>query len=227
MIRLENLSKSYVAGGIRRVVADRLNAVFPAGRSVALLGRNGAGKSSLLRMIAGTMRPDAGTVQTAGSISWPVGLSASFHPELSGAQNARFVARIYGVDATELCAFAEAVAGLGPQFRAPFGTYSSGMRARLAFAVSLGVGFDTYLVDEVTAVGDVEFRERSEALLRARLSSAGAIVVSHSMPMLRRLCDCGMVLENGRLRFFADIESAIRAHHRDVRGAMTDAGGAA
>ena len=217
MIRLQDLSKTYRLNGARKLVADRLTAEFPTGRSVALLGRNGAGKSSLLRMIAGTMEPDAGEVLTDGTISWPVGFAGSFHPDLTGAQNVRFIARIYGVDTAELCDFVEDFAGLGDHFRLPFRTYSSGMRSRLAFGASMGIHFDTYLVDEVTSVGDATFKARSEALLMERLGQSSAIVVSHFMGMIRRICDAGAVLENGQLSYYDDVEQAIRHHERNMR----------
>jgi len=211
-IALSGLSKSFVRNGVRTVVAHKIDAVFPTGRTVGLLGRNGAGKSTLLRMIAGLVRPDAGRIDREGTVSWPVGFAGSFHGDLTGAENVRFVARVYGVDTDALVAYAAAFAELGAEFNAPFRNYSSGMRARLAFAVSMGVPFDTYLVDEVTAVGDARFREKSEAVLRARLATSGAIVVSHSLQMLARLCDCGAVLADGRLTVFDDIHAAIDRH---------------
>ncbi len=216
MIRLEDLSKAYSVQGASRVVARNITATFPKGSSVALLGRNGAGKSSLLRMIAGTMDPDSGRVVSDGLVSWPVGFGGSFHGDLSGAQNTRFVARIYGVDTDALCAFVTDFAELGDYFHMPFRTYSSGMRARLAFGVSMGIGFDTYLVDEVTSVGDAAFRQKSEAMLRARMESSSAIVVSHSMELLRRICSSGAVLENGELTWYDSLDEAIAHHNRNM-----------
>lgn len=209
MIRLENLCKVYHMRGQRKVVADNINAVFPTGASVALLGRNGAGKSSLLKMIAGTMNPTSGRVTSTGTISYPVGFAGSFHGELTGAQNARFVARVYGADTDQLVEFVRAFADLGVHFNLPVRSYSSGMRSRLAFGVSMGIRFDTYLVDEVTAVGDASFRARSSFVFKQRMVTSGAIVVSHSMPMLRQFCTMGAVLNNGHLTMFDDIEDAI------------------
>ncbi len=215
MIRLVELSKAYPLAHGWNVIADRLSATFPSKTAVALLGRNGAGKSSLLRMIAGTMRPDSGRVESTGSISWPVGFAGSFHRDLSGLQNTRFIARVYGVDSDDLAAVVADISELGRQFREPVGTYSSGMRARLAFAVSMGIRFDTYLVDEITSVGDASFRQKCEALMTERLADAGAIVVSHSPGMIKRLCQQGAVLENGQLTHYEDIDEAIR-HHEAV-----------
>jgi len=212
MIELVNLTKSFRTGQGRKVVADGITAAFPRGTAVALLGRNGAGKSSLLRLIAGTLAPDSGEVRVSGSVSWPVGFAGSFHGDLSGRQNARFVARVYGADTDEFCAFVEDFAEIGPHFDLPVRTYSAGMRARLAFGVSMGIAFDTYLVDEVTSVGDAAFRRKCEAVFQSRLGASGVIVVSHSMGLIRRLCNAGAVLEAGRLTWHDDVGEAIRHH---------------
>jgi capsular polysaccharide transport system ATP-binding protein len=216
MIRLQNLTKIYRVNGEPTLVADNITATFPTGSSVALLGRNGAGKSSLLKIISGVMQPTSGEVISDGTISWNVGFAGSFHPDLTGAQNVRFVARIYGVDTDDLLAFVADFAELGHHFHQPFRTYSSGMRSRLAFGVSMGIRFDTYLIDEVTSVGDAAFRVRSEAVLNDRLRDSSAIVVSHSMTLLRRICTVGAVLEQGRLTWYDDVESAIAAHERNM-----------
>lgn len=217
MIVLENLTKTYVLHGRRKTVANNLNAVFPTGRSIALLGRNGAGKSSLLRMIAGTMLPTSGRILSTGTISWPVGFAGSFHPDLTGEQNCRFLARVYGMDTREMREFVRDFAELGEHFFLPFRTYSAGMRARLAFGASMAVPFDTYLVDEVTAVGDAAFREKSNRVFKARMEHSGAVVVSHSLPMLRETCDMGAVLENGRLTFYTNLDDAIAHHMENMR----------
>lgn len=216
MIRLEGVGRSIRRGGRRIAVADGIWAEFPAGRSVALLGRNGAGKSTLLRMIAGLTPPDRGRIRRQGQVSWPVGFAGGFHPDLSGNANLGLLARLYAVDAAALRDFVATHSGLGDALAQPFRVYSSGMRARLAFTASMAIRFDTYLVDEVTAVGDQAFRAQSEAMLADRLSRAGAIVVSHSLPLLRRICDCGAVLEGGRLVFHDDLETAIAEHLSDL-----------
>ena len=212
MIRFENLSKSFWLKGQQKVVIDNLNLTLPTGDSLALLGRNGAGKSTLMRIIAGTMRPDTGRVVTDGSISWPVGLGGSFHADMTGAQNVRFVARIYGVDTDSLIAFVEDFAELGKHFHMPVRTYSSGMKSRLTFGTSMGVKFDTYLVDEVTAVGDASFKRKSRAVFRKRMETSSAILVSHNMSELRAICDAAIILDQGHLTYYQDIEEAIRDH---------------
>lgn len=216
MIRLENLTKTFTLRGQRKILMSDVNIEFPTGVSVGLLGRNGAGKSTLLQMIAGTQAPTSGRIVSTGSISWPVGFAGSFHPELSGIQNTRFVARIYGVDSDELVDFVKDFAGLGMHFNLPFRTYSSGMRSRLAFGVSMGIPFDTYLVDEVTSVGDASFKAKSAALFKSRMETAGSFVVSHSMRMIREMCQVGVVLENGQLSYYDNIEAAIKHHERTM-----------
>jgi capsular polysaccharide transport system ATP-binding protein len=214
MIRFEGLTKSFQVRGSRKVVVDGLTMALPSGKSLALLGRNGAGKSTLLQMVAGTMRPDHGRVVHEGSISWPVGFGGSFHRDLTGAQNIRFIARIYGVNTDSLLAFVEDFAELGKHFHMPVRSYSQGMRSRLVFGASMGIRFDTYLVDEVTAVGDAAFRRKSRAVFAERMKTSGAILVSHEMNQVRQFCDAGIVLEEGRLHYFDDLEEAIALHQR-------------
>ena len=216
MIVIENLNKSFRTKSGRKVVARNINAVFPSGKSVALLGRNGAGKSTLMDMIGGTTRPDSGRIHITGTMSWPVGFAGSFHRDMSGAQNTRFIARVYGVDSDELLDFVADFAELGPHFDLPVRHYSSGMKSRLAFGVSIGIPFDTYLVDEVTAVGDANFKRKSRLMFMDRMERAGAIVVTHAMGQVRQMCNAGAVLENGVLTYYDDIEEAIEVHHRNM-----------
>ena len=217
MILLRNLTKSYHVNGTRKLVADRINAAFPGQVSVGLLGRNGAGKSTLLRMIAGTADPTSGEVLSDGNVSFPVGLAGSFHPDMTGAQNTRFVARIYGANSDALMDYVADFAELGPQCHAPIRSYSSGMRSRLAFGVSMGLTFDTYLIDEITAVGDAAFKRKSKAVFADRMSRAGAIFVSHSIGLLREMCSAGAVLEKGQLIYFDDINEAIELHEYNMK----------
>lgn len=216
MIRMVNLTKVFHLEGVQKTILSNVNLTIQSGRSVGLLGRNGAGKSTLLRMIAGTIKPTSGRILVTGSMSWPVGFSGSFHPDLSGCQNTRYVARIYGVDTEELTEFVKEFAELGAHFHLPVRTYSSGMISRLAFGVSMGIPFDTYLVDEVTAVGDAAFRRKSNEVFQLRMKQSGAIVVNHAMPVIRELCDCAIVLENGQMTYFEDVEEGIRCHERNM-----------
>lgn len=221
MIRLEHLTKSFHTRKGPQYVANDINVEFPSGVSVALLGRNGAGKSTLMEMIGGTMKPDSGRITIDGSMSWPVGFAGSFHRDMTGAQNTRFIARVYGVDTDELTTFVRHFAELGSQFHSPVRNYSSGMRSRLAFGISIGIPFDTYLVDEVTSVGDAAFKRKSRVVFMERLKTAGAVVVTHSMRQVRKLCTAGAVLEDGQLTYYDDVEEAIR-HHQSNMGTRED-----
>lgn len=212
MIRFENLNKGFWVRGEYRRIIQNLSMELPQGRALGLLGRNGAGKSTLLQIIAGTMQPSSGRVICDGRVSWPIGGANSFHRDLTGLQNTRFLARVYGVDSNELVAFVEDFAEIGRHFHMPLRSYSSGMRSRLAFGVAMGIPFDIYLVDEVTAVGDAQFKRKSRALFRARMAQAGAIMVSHSMSEMSSYCDSGLVVNEGRLEYYDDIKIAIARH---------------
>jgi capsular polysaccharide transport system ATP-binding protein len=218
MIVLQNLTKTFVMRGERKTILDNVNAVFPSRTAVGLLGRNGAGKSTLLKMIAGTALPTSGQILTDGKISFPVGFAGSFHPDLTGAQNIRFVARIYGVDTDALIDFVRDFAELGVHFHLPIRSYSSGMKARLAFGVSMGLRFDTYLIDEVTAVGDASFVAKSNSVFLDRMKRSGAVFVSHSIGIIREMCTAGAVLDRGKLTYYPEVEEAIEEHLRIMEG---------
>ncbi|MFT5796958.1 MAG: capsular polysaccharide transport system ATP-binding protein [Candidatus Azotimanducaceae bacterium] len=216
MIHLNNISKQFWTPAGPKIILKETDMIFPSGVSVGLLGRNGAGKSTLMDMIGGTMKPDAGTIDVTGTVSWPVGFKGSFHRELTGAQNTRFIARVYGADTDSLLEYVKDFAELGSHLYLPVRSYSSGMRARLAFGVSIGIPFDTYLVDEVTAVGDAAFKRRCRLAFMERMENAGAVVVTHSMRQLRKLCEAGAVLEDGVLTYYDDINEAIAVHHDNM-----------
>jgi len=216
MIQFNKLTKGFWVRGNYYPVIRNLTMTLPTGKSLALLGGNGAGKSTLLDLIAGTQKPDRGEIWSDGTISWPVGFGGSFHPHLTGAQNTRFLARVYGVDTDELLDFVEDFAEIGKHFHMPIRTYSSGMRSRLGFGISMGIHFDTYLVDEVTAVGDARFRRKSKMLFRDRMKNASAILVNHNLEELREYCDAAIVLNEGRLTLFYDLEEAVEQHKRNM-----------
>lgn len=212
MIHLENLTKHFTMIDGIHTVFQGLTLTLPEGRSLGLLGRNGAGKSTLLQIIAGNMQPSSGRVIRQGNISWPIGGASSFHPDMTGLQNTRFLARVYGVDCDSLSQFVEDFADIGKHFYMPLRTYSSGMKSRLSFGVAMGIPFDTYLIDEVTGAGDKSFRNKSRVVFKTRMAKSSAIMISHSMTDIRNFCDSGLVLAGGNLKFFENIEDAIRAH---------------
>ena len=216
MIRFENVNKRFWSRQGQKVIADDVNVTFPTGRAVGLMGRNGAGKTTLMQMIGGSVKPDSGIIHTTGTVSWTVGFAGSFNKDMTGAQNTKFIARVYGVDTQDLCDFVEDFAELGHHFHEPIRKYSAGMRSRLAFGVSIGIPFDTYLVDEVTSVGDAAFKRKSRVAFTERMKTAGAIVVTHSTRQLKLLCDAGAILENGRLTYYDDVEEAIAQHHANM-----------
>ncbi len=216
MIRFENVVKTYRLNRGRRIVFRNLTGGLPKA-NIAVLGANGAGKSTLLRLIAGTEVPDSGRVHREGRISWPLGFAGSFNGSLSGAENVRFVARIYGKDTEHVLDFVEEFAELGQFFREPFSTYSAGMRARLAFGVSMAVAFDCYLVDEITAVGDEKFRQKCHRMFKEKLRTSTIVMVSHSMGTLRDYCDMGAVVRDGELVLHDNINDAIAEHEKVMR----------
>ncbi|WP_238368596.1 ABC transporter ATP-binding protein [Mesobacterium pallidum] len=218
MIRFENVSKSFRVRGVQHLVIDQLNATLPTGDSLALLGRNGAGKSTLMQMISGSVRPDTGRIVSDGTISWTVGFSGSFHRELTAAQNVRFLARVYGVDTEELIDFVRDFADIGDHFFMPVKSYSSGMRARVSFGASMGIPFDTYLVDEATAVGDATFKAKSKAVFDDRMQRSSAILVSHDLGQIREMCNAAAVLEHGHLTYYHDVDEAIEVHKAMMNG---------
>ncbi|MCW5744741.1 MAG: ABC transporter ATP-binding protein [Alphaproteobacteria bacterium] len=214
MIQLSNVFKFYKTPQQVKVILDHVSAVFEAGSSYGLLGVNGAGKSTALRLIAGTELPNSGQIRRSVRVSWPLGFAGGFHHQMSGRDNVKFVARIYGEDVRRVVDFVEDFSELGDYIDAPVSTYSSGMMARLAFGVSMAIEFDCYLVDEITSVGDVRFQRRCEEAFTRRRESADLIVVSHSMATIRTYCSRGAVLVDGHLMMFDSVEKAIEVYNR-------------
>jgi capsular polysaccharide transport system ATP-binding protein len=208
VIELDAVSKAYATHSGENVVLDGVSFTFPPRTNIGILGRNGAGKSTLLRIIAGTEQPDTGTVRHLGSVSWPIGFTGGFSGSLSGEENCRFVARIYGADVDEVVGFTMEFAELGEYFHMPVKTYSSGMRARLAFGLSMAIEFDAYLVDEVTAVGDSRFQQKCREAFQERSGRSSVIIVSHQISTVKDYCQCCAILQYGKLLYFDDVEEA-------------------
>lgn len=212
VISLMQVTKAYRMSRGVHVVLNNLSAEFSNGCNVGIIGRNGAGKSTLMRLISGAESPDSGSIHRRGRVSWPVGFSGGFSGSLTGSENARFVARIYGMPVDRVLPFAVEFSELGEYFDMPVKTYSSGMRARLAFALSMAIDFDVYLVDEVTAVGDSQFQKKCRAAFDERRDRSTLIIVSHDMTTIRDYCDICAVLEHGSLRFCDTIDEAQRLY---------------
>nr|WP_158161525.1 ABC transporter ATP-binding protein [Vibrio mimicus] len=209
MIELVNVSKSYKTPNGSKQVLKPCSMPFPKGRNIGLLGVNGAGKSTLLRMIAGSEAPTTGKIIRNVKMSWPLGFAGGFNGSLTGYENLRFVTRIYGEDIKRVEAFVSDFSELGDYLNMPIKSYSSGMKARLAFGLSMAMDFECYLVDEITGVGDRRFQEKCRDAFKARSERANIIMVSHSMPTLKEHCDMGAVLDRGELTFYQDINEAI------------------
>ena len=214
MIRLHNVTKIYTTEGHRRVVLDRVSLTLKSNVSYGILGVNGAGKSTMMRLIAGTEDPTRGKVSRHTKVSWPLGFAGGFHPSMTGKENVIFVSRIYGEDSRRVLEFVDDFAEIGDYINVPVKTYSSGMQARLAFGLSMALHFDTYLVDEVTAVGDARFQQRCHDAFTRRRETSNIIMISHGMDTLQDYCTQGIVLANGRAMMYEDITEAIEVYRR-------------
>jgi capsular polysaccharide transport system ATP-binding protein len=212
MIRFEDVSKTYHIKKFQKNVFSGLNFEIPDGTSLGICGHNGAGKSTLMRLIAGVENATSGHIYRDMTCSWPIGYGSCFQSSLTGADNARFIARIYNQPIEPLLAYVEEFAQLGDYFYQPINTYSAGMGARLAFGISLAIDFDCYLIDEVTGAGDARFRAKCEEALRYRRESRTLVMISHDLGVLRSYCDSGALLHEGKLHFFDSVDEAIDLH---------------
>jgi len=215
MIELRNVTKSYRTTLGRQYVFRNLSFSIPSGKNIALIGRNGAGKSTLMRLLGGLDTPDSGKVISTKSISWPVGLSGGFQGSLTGRQNVKFICRVYGAEGDlmrDKVAYVESFAEIGKYFDHPVKTYSSGMRARVAFGLSLAFDFDYYLVDEAMSVGDAHFKAKATAAFKDRIDNAKIILVTHGMGQVKKLCDYVMLIDGGKIFPYEDVEEGIDAY---------------
>lgn len=221
MIIVENVHKRYMTdSGPGRWVLQDVSITIPANVNVGLIGRNGAGKSTLLRIIGGTDNPTRGKVERRCRVSWPMGFGGGLQGSLTGRQNAKFICRIHGreEDMAERIAFIQDFAELGDYFDEPVKTYSSGMKSRLQFGMSLAFDFDTYISDEITAAGDAVFRNKAAAAFKNLAGRAGIIMVSHNESTLRQFCSAGIWLHDGQARWFDDIGDALK-HYKESMSA--------
>lgn len=212
MIICHDLKKSYAHGGREKHVLKGVDLVVERGDRVALLGRNGAGKSTLIKLIGGVEMPTSGRVIRKMSVSWPLGFAGGFQGSLTGYDNTRFIARIYQRDYAFVRAFVEDFTELGHQLKMPVKTYSSGMRARLAFALSLAIEFDCYLIDEIILVGDQNFQRKCHAELFEKRSDRTMIVASHSTEFIKEFCNKAVVIHNGDAISYDDLNQAVETY---------------
>ncbi|GJE58533.1 ABC transporter ATP-binding protein [Methylobacterium trifolii] len=214
MIRFDNVTKIYRTDGHRRTILERVSLTLKPGISYGILGINGAGKSTTMRLIGGTEEATSGKITRGLRVSWPLGFGGGFHPQMTGRDNVIFVARIYGEDPKRVLDYVEDFSELGSYLDVPIRTYSSGMGSRLAFGMSMAIPFDCYLIDEVTAVGDARFQKRCSEVFADRRKNADVIMVSHSMEVIREWCTQGIVLINGRAIIYEDVNDAIEVYRR-------------
>ena len=208
MIRIDNLSKRYDTRFGPLTVLDRVNFTLQRGRNVGILGRNGAGKSTLIRLLSGAERPSAGRIHRGMSVSWPLAFGGAFQSHLTGLDNLRFVCRVYGVDHKPLLRFVEDFTELGVYFREPVSHYSQGMVTRLAFALSMAIEFDCFLIDEAMVVGDARFHERCHVELFQKRRDRAFVLVTHDAKVIKLYCERACVLHQGRLLDFPSVDAA-------------------
>ncbi|AWX13660.1 ATP-binding protein [Mergibacter septicus] len=216
MISVENVSKRYKTRNGWKTVLHDINFKLERGEKIGILGKNGAGKSTLIRLISGVESPTSGRIQRTMSISWPLAFSGAFQGSLTGMDNLRFICRIYNVDFDYVKQFTEEFSELGDYLYEPVKKYSSGMKTRLAFALSLSVEFDCYLIDEVIAVGDSRFSKKCKYELFEKRKDRSIILVSHNSSAIRKYCDNAAVLDNGYMYNFSSIDDAYKYYNNTM-----------
>jgi len=214
MIAIENVTKTYHTRFGPRNVLDGINLTLERGRNIGILGRNGAGKSTLIRLLSGAERPTRGRIRREMSVSWPLAFGGAFQVHLTGLDNLKFICRIYGVDHEPLVPFVEEFTELGTYFREPVSHYSMGMVTRLAFALSMAVEFDCFLIDEAMVVGDTRFHERCHVELFQKRRDRAFILVTHDANVIKLYCERACVLHEGRLLDFPTVDDAYQFYDR-------------
>lgn len=217
MIRLTNICKSYATRSGSHAVLDNLNLCIEPGEKIGILGRNGAGKSTLIRILSGAERPDKGRIVRGMSLSWPLAFGGAFQGSLTGLDNLKFICRVYGADYRGKIDYVQEFAELGAYFREPVKSYSAGMRARLAFAISMAVDFDCFLIDEIISVGDARFHEKCQIELFEKRRDRAFVMVSHEAHNIRGQCKRVGVLHAGKLELFDDVDLAYAYYQEAVK----------
>jgi capsular polysaccharide transport system ATP-binding protein len=209
MIEFDNVSKSFWTGKSRKVILDRASLRVELGNSLGILAPNGTGKTTLINMMAGLEKPDEGEIRRSCRVSFPLGFMGGVVNKHTGTENARYIARLYGLDPDHVEAFARWLCGIEEYFDMPVGTYSAGMRSRFSFALMLALDFDIYLIDEgMPQTTDVEFNRKAGAVLRERLKETTVVIVSHQATTLAKFARSAAVLSRGRLHMFDTLEEA-------------------
>lgn len=216
MITLSHVVKAYHTRHGSSTVLDGISLQVKPGEKVGILGRNGSGKSTLIRLISGAERPTSGSITRGMGVSWPLAFGGAFQGSLTGLDNLRFICRVYGTTADDKIEYVQDFSELGKYLREPVKTYSSGMRARLAFAISMVIEFDCYLIDEIIAVGDTRFHAKCQQELFEKRQDRAKIIVSHQADVIRSLCKTIFVLDNGRIEEFDNIDRAYACYEKQV-----------
>jgi len=217
MIKLENVTKYYTTKKGKKYILKNVSMTIPENTNIGILGVNGAGKSTFLRMLGGIDYPNKGRIYSDKTFSWVLGLSAGFQGSMTGRQNTKFIGRIFSKseeEIKELIKFVKDFSELGDYFDMPIKTYSSGMKSRLSFGISLFFDFDYILIDETLSVGDARFKEKSKKAIMEKIKKSNVLMVSHSMSDLRNICHSGIILNNGTLTYFDKIEDAIKEYQK-------------
>ncbi|HYN54163.1 MAG TPA: ABC transporter ATP-binding protein [Methylotenera sp.] len=215
MIKIDNVVKKYHTRQGLNTILQGINLQINPGEKIGILGRNGAGKSTLIRLISGVEHPTSGIVTRSMNVSWPLAFGGAFQGSLTGLDNLRFICRIYGTSTEDKIPFVQEFSELGKYLYEPVKTYSSGMRARLAFAISMVIEFDCYLIDEVIAVGDARFHDKCNYELFEKRSDRAMIMVSHQVQNIREHCSRACVINNGMLHEFADVDTAYEYYNNN------------
>lgn len=217
MIVFQNVTKFFKAGAAAKYILQNASFTLPE-RNIGILGLNGAGKSTLMRLIGAAEMPNKGHIYRYARVSWPMGFSGGIHLSLTGSENVRFVSRIYGEDIERVLHYVRDFTELGRYLDMPVASYSSGMRAKLAFGISMAIDFDCYLIDEITAVGDEPFQRKCREVFDEKKKKAKFILISHSDSTIQAYCDYGVILGNGRIRLYEDVEEAISVYKLEMVG---------
>ncbi len=219
MLEFENVSKSFWTGQQRKVILDRASFRVEMGKSLGILAPNGTGKTTIVNMMAGLEKPDEGIIRRGCRVSFPLGFMGGVVPKHTARENARYIARLYGLDPDYVEAFCRWLCNLKEYFEMPVGTYSQGMRARLNFALLLALDFDIYLIDEgMPSTTDVDFNRKASDILRERLENATIIVVSHQATTLEKFCRSAAILREGQLHMFDTLEEAKALYDYETQG---------